>query len=297
MPYASLIPRRLKIKAAPASADAADATAHHAVLCTPWQTFSLRHVHSSNSTFLVAPNAAPTAPGISAVSTETSYLELVATSPDTTALLQKHLIAYHGWAADDGDGDVAMLNTASTPPDTSAAPDKYALRDNLPMSNQEFDTAWRKTMAFEYRNTFYRPLPAAILQAIDALLLAAAAEKMPLTAPFEFTRLSAAVIEDQPEVPVELLHAVLSQICDEVPTTNEMVLVPSRCASFVGRCVLEDYWWNQQAKRNMVRFHCGKSTTVLMGNSTICSTFLSWVGGKAKFPSLAQVYVSLIFSR
>ncbi|KAL7267153.1 hypothetical protein RUND412_010273 [Rhizina undulata] len=241
-------PPVLKIKAAPtpheSTGPSSSSTTNHAVLCTPTQTFALREVRSSNSIFLVQPSPSrqcedafspPPTPGVTIVSTTHAYLELIPATPDPGPLLEKRLIAYHGWEDEDGDTKMAVDPMGS-------GGGKEELRDDIPVSDAEFEAAWHELLAFDFSGSLYRPTPKAILKTLEVVFTSAAAESFSLFSPFTIPELMAAI--DEPDVPRELVSVLMRRVCDETNFDNgggdgKWILNKSKCSGFVGRKILE----------------------------------------------------------
>ena len=228
----------------------------HAVLCTADKTYSLRQVHSSNTTYLVQPCTATTtttsmAAGVTATSTITSYLELLPLTPNPQTLLRPLLLPY----------------PSSHPPPSAGSGfgrSRQQLLHDLPISNAEFSAAWASLCAFESGGVAYTPSVQAILKTLREAVTGAVAEGMKLSAPFSAAALLRAI--DDPEVPLGLLESVLALICD-VSTTEGgdsggsggggggggvgdsnccWVLDSQRCVRIVGRWVLQE--WHEGGK-------------------------------------------------
>ena len=223
----------------------------HAVLCTADKTYSLRQVHSSNTTYLVQPctttttTTTSTVAGVTATSTITSYLELLPLTPDPQTLLRPLLLPY----------------PSSHPPPSAGSGlgrSRQQLLHDLPISNAEFSAAWASLCAFESDGVAYTPSVQAILKTLREAVTGAVAEGMKLSVPFSPTALLRAI--DDPEVPLGLLESVLALICD-VSTVEGggggggggvgdsdccWVLDSQRCVRTVGRWVLQE--WHEGGK-------------------------------------------------
>jgi len=230
-------PCRLKIKAAPTSIATTHtgATADHAVLCTSDKTFSLRQVHSSNTSFLLSP---PTSEdggggGITATSTVTSYIELLPVTPDTKSLLRSLLLPYP---------TAAIISSSGSKSNVGMSKDQ--LRNNLPVSDAEFESAWTDLSAFEYNNSSYISTAEGLLSALKEAFTNAAAAGVKLCTPFRLD----ALLDDECEIPLALVETVVSRICER--KGNRWVLLPQKAAHVVGRWVLEE--WHTSGKPDML---------------------------------------------
>ncbi|PWW79273.1 hypothetical protein C7212DRAFT_155443 [Tuber magnatum] len=219
----SCSPPIIKIKAAPTPANATGprGSENHAVLCTPTQTFSLRHVHCSNSILLVQPSEPPppnsaedeqqqtfslTSTGLRAVATAGSWLELIPLTPNCASILQEKLPVYHGWT----DDDPAL-------PATEEPISRARLLDSTPISDAEFSAAWDALLAFEANNgAACRPSAAAVLKTISEINTSATAESFSLSSHSGFTISAILGLLDDVEIPAGLVMTVIGSICDRV---------------------------------------------------------------------------------
>ncbi|CUS08604.1 unnamed protein product [Tuber aestivum] len=243
-------PPIIKIKAAPtpANATAPRGSENHAVLCTPTQTFSLRHVHCSNSILLVQPSEPPppdpvedeqqqtfslTSTCLRAVATASSWLELIPVTADCASLLREKIPVYHGWA----DDDPAL-------PTTDEPISRARLLDSIPISDAEFSAAWDELLAFEANNgAACRPSATAILRTISEINTSATAESFPLSSPSAFTGSAILGMLDDVEIPAGLVTVVIGSICDRVEGStdeNTWRLNKDKCCVFVGEALLQD---------------------------------------------------------
>jgi sister chromatid cohesion protein DCC1 len=228
-------PPVLKIKAAPPPANLASSTpAHHAVLCTDSQTFSLRQVHSSNSILLLSPTSSG---AVSVTSTVSSYLELLPVTPDAKSLITGQLPLYSG---------------RETRPQNPGQSKRKLLKD-IPASDAECQSAWRECLAFEHAGVCYRPSPDVALQTLKEAFTSAMAEGIKLTSPFTCKRVIEAI--DDSETPALLVHAVLQRVSTQYAGEREVgealwVLNNDECVKAAGRMVLED--WSERNKNDMM---------------------------------------------
>jgi sister chromatid cohesion protein DCC1 len=206
----------LQIKAAPSSSN-------HAVLCTSTQTFALRQVHSSNTTFLLTPSPA----GVTATSTATSYLELLPSTADAKDILRPNLLPY-----------------PSSP--SSPGKSKAQIARDVPVSDAEFSAAWQDIAAFEHEGKCYVPTATALLKAVKEAFTNAAAAGVRLEVPFEISKVIDEE-EDEEEVPAPLLVAAMERLCTRTP--EGWVLDRERCAGMVGRWVLQE--WSEAGKGDL----------------------------------------------
>lgn len=253
---------RLKIKASSGATSSVHSTDNHAVLCTPTQTYSLRQVYSSNSIILLQPSVPPVLPpsdvsededtdilallspsmGLKAVSTAVSYMELIPTIHDAEELLLKHVPIYHG------------SSNETTEPTTERAP-KATILNALPVSEAEFEVAWRKLNCFCCSAGYaHRPSSSAVLGALGEIFTCAAAESFTLTPKDGFAvEALVSIMDDDEEVaiPQGLVDAAVAGVCEEAAAdTGKWRLDKSKCASYVGRALLED--WESKGKGDML---------------------------------------------
>lgn len=180
--------------------------------------------------------------GLKAVSTAVSYMELIPTIHDADELLLKHIPLYHG-SLDD-----------TTEPPTGRAP-KAAILNALPISEGEFEIAWKKLNCFCCSAGYaHRPSSSAVLGALGEIFTCAAAESFTL-APRDGFAVEAlvSIMDDDEEVaiPQGLVDAAVAGVCEEaVAETGRWKLDKAKCASYVGRALLED--WESKAKGDML---------------------------------------------
>ncbi|KAI5850309.1 sister chromatid cohesion protein Dcc1 [Morchella snyderi] len=246
-------PPKLQIKASSAPTDT-HSTSNHAVLTTPTQTFSLRQVYSSNSLLLLKPSTATTTTtttttGLNVVSTANSYMELIPTIHNTKDLILKHIPVF--------------------PPPADVTPiTRTEIFASLPVSNGEFDAAWRDLRCFSCPKGFaYRPLPSAILQTLKTIELVNSAGddgiKLSKFMPEDlveaigryFASLRDEDDEDDNEEVERCIPGLVKAVLSEVSLTNcEMGSCMSICEStwmaWLGRLVLED--WALKSKGDML---------------------------------------------
>ncbi|KAF8438719.1 hypothetical protein BGX38DRAFT_1262018 [Terfezia claveryi] len=240
-------PPILKLKSSPAP----KTSSSHAVLCTPSQTFSIRQVQTSNSLYLLQPHA-PTPcsdsdafpeipqPGLSIVSTATSYLELLPSTPDPIPELYQSLPVYHGWdtGEDDEDGDFAMQTELLDQKGYSG------LLEHASVSDGEFLRAWTETGVFELARIPHRPSAAISLQLFNKLSDASLLSRIHLfepSKPFATSNIWNAIEEDS--LPIPFLEAFLRRVCDPMEGTwggdAGWVITQPRLAACIGRLLLE----------------------------------------------------------
>ncbi|RPB02294.1 hypothetical protein L873DRAFT_449370 [Choiromyces venosus 120613-1] len=220
-------PPIIKIKAAPTPANTTGprGSENHAVLCTPTQTFSLRHVHCSNSILLVQPSEPPpsnteeceqqafslTSVGLKAVATAGSWLELIPVTPDCANILQGRIPVYHGWTED-----------APALPATEEPTSRARLLDSMPVSDAEFSTAWDALLAFETNDgVACRPSTSVILKTITEINTSATAESFSLSSSSGFTVSAVLGMLDDAEIPAGLVSVVIGSMCDRVDESME----------------------------------------------------------------------------
>ncbi|KAG0131022.1 sister chromatid cohesion protein Dcc1 [Tuber indicum] len=216
-------PPIIQIKAAPTPANTTGprGSGDHAVLCTPTQTFSLRHVHCSNSILLIQPSEPPppssvedeqqqafplTSTGLKAIATAGSWLELIPVTPDCASILREKIPVYHGWT-----------DNHPVPPAMEEPISRAQLLDSIPASDAEFSIAWDALLAFETDSgEAFRPSAAAILKAISEINTSATAESFSLSTPSGFTVSAILGMLDDVEMPAGLVTAVIGGMCDRV---------------------------------------------------------------------------------
>lgn len=180
--------------------------------------------------------------GLKAVSTVVSYMELIPTIHDAEELLLKHVPIYHGSSHE------------MTEPTTEKAP-KATILNALPISEAEFETAWKKLNCFCCSAGYaHRPSPSAVLGALGEIFTCAAAESFTLTPKDGFAvEALVSIMDDDEEVaiPQGLVDAAVAGVCEEaVAETGRWKLDKAKCASYVGRALLED--WESKAKGDML---------------------------------------------
>lgn len=240
-------PPILKLK----SSLAPKTSSSHVVLCTPSQTFSIRQVQTSNSLYLLQPHApTPCAdsdafpeipqPGLTIVSTATSYLELLPSTPDPIPQLYQSLPVYHGWdtGEDDEDSDFAMQTELLDQKGYSG------LLEHATVSDGEFLRAWTETGGFELARIPHRPSAAISLQLFNKLSDASLLSRIHLfepSKPFATSNIWNAIDEDS--LPIPFLEAFLRRVCDPMEGTwggdAGWVITQPRLAACIGRLLLE----------------------------------------------------------
>ena len=241
----------LKLKSTPPSSTSGG----HAVLCTPSETFSIRQVQTSNSIYLLQPHVPTPAtpppdldtfpeiplPGLTIVSTATSYLELLPSTPSPVPHLYQTLPVYHGWDTDESNDESGMETE-------SPASEGYAsLLEHAAVSDGEFLRAWTDTGGFELSKVPHRPSAAVSLQLLNKISVASTISAISLTnssKPFTTFTIWNAIDEDS--LPIPLLESFLRRVCDPTQGTwggdVGWVMSESRLASCIGRLLLEtDY--------------------------------------------------------
>lgn len=175
--------------------------------------------------------------GLKAVSTAASYMELIPTIHDADSLLLKHIPLYH------------LPNNPTDP--IPEQPSKAALINALPLSEAEFETAWKKLLCFSCTAGFaHRPSPSAVLKTLDEIFTSAAAESLPLCPNDGFGVDSlVGILDDEIAIPPGLVHAAVAGVCEETES-GRWRLENSKCAAYVGRTLLED--WDSKAKGDML---------------------------------------------
>lgn len=180
--------------------------------------------------------------GLKAVSTAVSYMELIPTIHHAEELLLKHIPLYHG------SSDEATAPTAEKAP-------KATILNALPISEGEFETAWKKLNCFCCSAGYaHRPSSTAVLGVLGEIFTCAAAESFTLTPRDGFAVEALVSIMDDDEeaaIPQGLVDAAVAGVCEEAAAeTGRWKLDKAKCASYVGRTLLED--WESKAKGDML---------------------------------------------
>lgn len=174
------------------------------------------------------------------MSTATSYLELLPTSPDPIPQLYQSLPVYHGWdtGEDDEDDEFEMQTEESDRKGYSG------LLEHSCVSDAEFLRAWTDTGGFEVSRIPHRPSAAISLHLLNKISVASAISELQLfnrTMPFTTSSLWNAIDEDS--LPTPLLESFLRRVCDPTEGTwggdAGWVISQPRLASCVGRLLLE----------------------------------------------------------
>lgn len=174
------------------------------------------------------------------MSTATSYLEILPSSPDPIPQLYRSLPVYHGWDTEenDEDSDFAMQIESS---DRKGYP---GLLEHASVSDGEFLHAWTDTGGFELARVPHRPSAAISLQLLNKLSDASLFSRINLfksSKPFTTSNIWNAIDEDS--LPIPFLEAFLRRACD--PTEGAWgddvgwVISQPRLAACVGRLLLE----------------------------------------------------------
>lgn len=178
--------------------------------------------------------------GLKAVSTAVSYMELIPTIHDAEELLLKHVPLYHGSSEE------------TTEPTTEKAP-KTAILNALPISEGEFEIAWKKLNCFCCSAGYaHRPSSSAVLGALGEIFTCAAAGSFTLAPKGGFALEALASIMDDDEevaIPRGLVDAAVAGVCEEA-AAERWRLDKTKCASYVGRALLED--WESRSKGDML---------------------------------------------
>ncbi|KAI5805011.1 sister chromatid cohesion protein Dcc1 [Geopyxis carbonaria] len=227
-PSSSPAPTLLLKSAAPPSTIHPSDQTYNAVLCTPTETYTLRQVYSSNSIFLVRPDACA---GVTAIATAAATLELLPAPADaarTRAQLKSRLPAWTGCDHDDfHERDAQRVARARLLADT-------------PVSAAEFGAAWDALWAFERFERAWVPRATVVEDALRQMVAAgAAAEK------FWLVDIVDAVCDDADGgdagvTPEGLVRALVRDTCVWSPD-ERWAVVPRRWARVAARAVLEAY--------------------------------------------------------
>ncbi|KAF8466224.1 sister chromatid cohesion protein Dcc1 [Kalaharituber pfeilii] len=229
----------------------------HAVLCTPDQTYSIRQVQTSNSIYLLKPHLLPPEsyslgtesfldvpkPGLAIVSTATSYLELLPTTPNIHSHLYKVLPVYHGWVSvgDEHDDDKKDgFSMQIEPPDHRGF---SGIQDNTPASDGELRCAWNDIGCFEIGTVSYRPNAIVSLQLLYKISAASVLAGIQLCNPKKLfsTKLLWTAIDEE-SLPITLLEAFLRRVSSAVQGdwgNDEWSISKTRLAAVIGRLLLE----------------------------------------------------------
>lgn len=183
------------------------------MLCTDDQTFNVRQVQSSNSVYLLQPPQDSTPgselstpePTIRAIAQCTTTLELIPASDTGIPLLRRTLPLYKSPLA-----DPRNENGFIGDPTEKEMISKQAASEDIPLSNREFDKAWREVCAFELESQAWLPSPSLLNGLWKSFVSAAAVENVNLANKFQVHALEDMVEEDG--FPSVLLHAVLQKV-------------------------------------------------------------------------------------
>lgn len=186
----------------------------NAVLCTESQTYQIRQVHSSNSVFVIQPSNAREASVdghtspilLTAIAKCTATLEVLPSSPYARAFLGEILPVYEGLRI--------IKNTATETNKNQTLPSKSSkllTSQDLPVSNQEFERAWRVSCAFELDGQSHLPTTAAVLEVWKSILSAALLRNVDMKTEFSFAMIADMVEEDGH--PAALVKAVIQRLC------------------------------------------------------------------------------------
>lgn len=201
---------------------------------------------------------------MTATSTVTSYLELLPVTPDTKSLLRPLLLPY------------PTTSSGSSSSEGKPGMSKHQLRNNLPVSDAEFEFAWAELSAFEYHSSSYISTAEGLLSALKEASTNAAASGIKLCAPFQLT----ALIDEECEIPPALVETVVARICER--RDGGWVLMPEKATPVVGRWVLEE--WHASGKTDMlyVSFMSRWKAAVPMECKTLCKLDVLEVGPPLK---------------
>ena len=192
---------RLQVKTS--EADQSKRPGGTAILCTPDQTFELRHLQSSNVLHLLEPSDDPTnettgtRAGLSLAAQCDGLLELVPVTPNAHLYLAQQL------------PDLAKDREALDQGLPTAASKAQACRV-APFSQAEFERAWQDVCACEVDGQAYVPRASGLKIAWESLGLAATAEGIDLGRQFRTEDLLQGTGDQA--VPKEVLLAVLQRV-------------------------------------------------------------------------------------
>lgn len=174
------------------------------------------------------------------MSTATSYLELLPSTPDPIPQLYQSLPVYHGWGTeeDDEDGGFAMQI------ESSDQKGYQGLLEQASVSDGEYLRAWTDTGGFELARVPHRPSAAISIQLLNKLSDASLLSRIQLfesSKPFATSNIWNAIDEDS--LPIPFLEAFLRRVCDPTEGTwggdVGWVISQPRLAACVGRLLLE----------------------------------------------------------
>lgn len=174
------------------------------------------------------------------MSTVTSYLELLPSTPDPIPQLYQSLPVYHGWDTeedDEGSGSGMQIE----PPDWKGY---SGLLEHASVSDGEFLRAWTDIGGFELAQVPHRPSAAVSLQLLSKLSDASSFSRIHLfrpSKPFTTSNIWNAIGEDS--LPIPFLESFLRRACDPTEGTwggdSGWVISQPRLAACVGRLLLE----------------------------------------------------------
>lgn len=195
-----------------------------AVVCTPTQTFSVRQAQSSNSLYILEPNASHSSspPSLVATARCKAALELTPLSHRGTFDLSLYFPRYHFLGSD---AETATISGGL------AASSKTQWLSNLPLSQTEFESAWIYSCCFERQGIAVCPDSSALLKFWDAFVLAAQVAGVRFERVFNVADVQRLLDEDGYEP--ALLDAVLCRLCLEVPVKHQARIDRDKCAAWL----------------------------------------------------------------
>ncbi|KAF2708811.1 hypothetical protein K504DRAFT_502827 [Pleomassaria siparia CBS 279.74] len=225
-------PPRLSIKSLPSSVASGTPASNpaYAVFCTPNASFQLRQVQTSNTLFITRPmleahgNEMPV-PTTCAIATCSATLEMHPAHGSALAYLEDLLPLY-----DIIDGEVNAAANGKT---------KASIFPDVPLSDGEFERAWRETMAFEFDGSSWRPSANTLSHVWKSINAAALAEGVKLDSQFLTDDVTKAVAEEG--YPTALAAAILQRLSndDQDKEGPWSCLDRTKIVSFVGKVLLE----------------------------------------------------------
>ena len=163
-----------------------------------------------------------------------SLLELIPTTPPSTAFLRQQLPAYNGEQTEDFP---PLTSVATLDPWDKAS--KYGILEDAPFSTDEFDQAWRDICAFEHGAASWAPTSSTLITVWDAVVTAASVRSLKLDDNLSVSAIASTV--EELHHPVGLVVAVLARVSagDSVPVDGYVRLDRGKCVSWVGAVLLE----------------------------------------------------------
>ncbi|KAL8758393.1 MAG: hypothetical protein Q9199_001527 [Rusavskia elegans] len=176
----------------------------HAVLCSDYQTFQLRQVHSSNSVFLLQPSClasnskkASSSHGMTTVAKCEATLEAIPQSIQCTHQLKAALPV------------LSSLEVDIIPPRTQPR-GKLAIFDDFPFSFREFEQAWKDICAQEVEGQAFRPSSEVLWKVWRSIVSGCILKGFSLDQDIDVSSLARTIEEDN--VPPSVLRSVVERL-------------------------------------------------------------------------------------